>query len=314
MSRSFFSVKETFHDQFMAMNTRFDAVFTGIEPFEAEDLFFRIKTEILRIERMLNHFDEDSPVSEINRKAFNGPLEVNPELWEVLKRCKYHFEKTSGAFDITIFKLLNCWKEYLAENRTPCLLEIQELQSSIGMDKVVLNEKNKTIYFTSPGIELDFGGWGKGYALERIRLLLEQSMLENGFISFGDSSILAIGHHPHGDHWKVGVRNMFKPTENVLVYEMLDSALSTSGTSSYNELKGPVIYGKTISPFTGFPIEGYQSISVHCQSPEVAEVLSTSLLVADEKQKEKIKKNYQILSTHWVTYDENHLSQVVKIC
>lgn len=156
-----------YQNTFYTMESRFNALF----PFEDDDLceklFHSIEKEVRRIETKLSYFDEKSVVSYINRNAFKTAVKVDNEMFEVIKTSLIYLEKTFYAFDITMRK------------KTESIIFDKKVNNVKREIKSHLNEielnKEKSIHYKSDKIKIDFGGFGKGYALERIKPLLDNS-------------------------------------------------------------------------------------------------------------------------------------------
>ena len=134
------------------------------------------------------------------------------------------------------------------------------------------------------GGELDFGGFAKGYLLKELKTVLGQAGVDCAFVDFGGSSIMAIGHHPFGDSWKVAVRN---PFGSGVLWEVAlrDESMSTSGNS-------PGYSGHILNPRTGIPVNERKVVTVVGDDPLDAEVLSTALMPAGEEIAGTISDNF----------------------
>ena len=163
------------------MGTQFDILMVGTDSVLLSRVWEAIETEVKRLDKLLSRFDEASEVSRVNREAAHYPVAVSEELWQILQDCKRYHALTDGLFDITLQ----------------------------GFSQVLLSEKDRSVFFFSESLHVDLGGIGKGYALTRIRELLEKNGVEKALVNFGNSSVLAVGSHPLGDYWPVGVDNPF---------------------------------------------------------------------------------------------------------
>lgn len=206
---------------------------------------------------------------------------------------------TDGAFDITLRPLMDYWKDeenYSEEN-------LQTLKESVGMQYVELNEEQRTVRFKNEITELDLGGFGKGYALEKVKQMLESSPVENAFISFGESSVLAMGEHPAGGAWKIGINDYTNPGNSIHEFEVSDGSVSTSSNFYLNDDGELQHHQHIINPRTGKPHDHFAAASVSADSPILAEILSTAcLLLPGEKIRELIQK-YQHIEVLKVDYD-----------
>ncbi len=241
------------------MGTRFDIIIIGKNKSESEAVWFKIESELKRLDRLLNRFDPASEVSKINNIVEHQQIRVSEEMWQILNNCKFYHQETFGLFDITL-------KNFYA---------------------IRFHEHNKAVSFSQSGIRIDFGGYGKGYALKRIKGIMEDAAVHQCFVDFGNSSILGVGHHPFGDAWKVSIENPFDAGQTADEISLRDMALSVSGnTPSYS---GHIVHPKSRSPETG-----RKSVSVIMNDPLDAEVLSTTFSIATESEKEQLKKSFKI--------------------
>ena len=186
---NYYAASGLFHGSMASvMGTQFDILMVGTDSVLLSRVWEAIETEVKRLDKLLSRFDEASEVSRVNREAAHYPVAVSEELWQILQDCKRYHALTDGLFDITLQ----------------------------GFSQVLLSEKDRSVFFFSESLHVDLGGIGKGYALTRIRELLEKNGVEKALVNFGNSSVLAVGSHPLGDYWPVGVDNPFTK-EHVVV-------------------------------------------------------------------------------------------------
>lgn len=275
---------ELFHNGFYAMGTRCHCVFPGIDGNKAARVFHMLKNEVNRIENSLSRFLPDSDISILNKLAARKAVPVDSELYDILKTCQACAGITGGAFDITLRPLLEYWNGDLpnrggrSQTQDPvALLE------AVGMDHVILNDDEQTVSFDSDDVELDLGGFGKGYALAKIADLLRNFSVDNAFISFGESSVLTLGTHPAGDCWKVGINNYLDPGRSLHTFRIREGSVSTSGNFFVDDGGSLQRHRHVINPFTGHPVEAFATVSVFASSPVLAEILSTAFLVSPDE-------------------------------
>ncbi|MDR9364886.1 MAG: FAD:protein FMN transferase [Balneolaceae bacterium] len=276
-----------YRNGFYAMATRFYVFIPELEDGSGDELFQKIKDEVNRIESRLSRFIKESEISKINREAFKADVETDDECFEILSACKYGWKMTDGAFDITLRPLMDYWKN---EDNQPDET-LQTVKESIGMQHVELDEENQTVGFINEKTELDLGGFGKGYALEKIKQMIESSAIKDAFISFGESSVLAMGEHPAGGAWKIGINDYTNPGNSIHEFEVSNGSVSTSSNFFLNDEGVLQNHTHIINPKTGKPHEHFTAASVSARSPILAEILSTAcLLLSDEKIRELMEK------------------------
>jgi thiamine biosynthesis lipoprotein len=295
------------------MNTRFSMVLVGIDSDKTEALAAGVERDLRAYERLMSRFDAEGPISELNRQARESAVRPPRELWEILLLCRDYWKRTRGAFDITLWPLNQLWREHSDRGEKPTEDAIEQVARRAGFERLHLNETDRTIRFESEGMSIDLGGFGKGFALERVAGILRTQGVERAFLSFGESSIAVLGSHPHGPAWPVGIADMFQPSETVHTFHLRDASLSTSGTSPYNCMGCERALGQVIDPRTGRPIEGYRSMSVASPSGIEAEVLSTALLVTPEQERAAILSGFSDVSAVEIVYDSSAAGFVPRI-
>jgi len=170
---------KVYHNSFYAMGTRFSAVFPNGDEGVCTRIFNLMKSECERIEFMLSYFNPASDVAKVNESAYKSSVVLNDELFYIISTCIKYSELTSGAFDITLRPVI----EYLKNDPSASSEEV--IMSN--MDQIELTEGKKSVRFKNDKVKIDFGGFGKGYALDKIKSILDNSPVENAFISFGES-------------------------------------------------------------------------------------------------------------------------------
>ncbi len=245
----------------------------------------RALDEVCRLEQQLTVFRESSEVSLINRRAADGFVRVDESLFSLLLLCREFCRETGGAFDITSGPLSRCWGFLKRQGRIPGPDEIEKAKALIGDDKLLFDCESFAIRFARPGVEINLGSIGKGYALDRIAAMM-RGRSRATLLSAGSSSIHAIGagdrgHNGHDGHdaWMVGVRHPGNREKRLAVVRLCDAALSTSGDEEQFFEYGGKRYGHIIDPRTGWPADRVASVTVIAQSAAVTDALATAFYV-----------------------------------
>ncbi len=219
--------------------------------------------ELNRLERMLSNYRPDSEWSKVNRKAAEGPVRVSPELYSLLEKCLDVSRRSEGAFDISVGPLMKVWGFYRGTGRLPSRREVAAALARTGYRNVVLDPKEQTVRFTRPGVELDPGGIGKGYAVDRIVGVLKENGITSALVTSGGSSIYGLG-SPNNttEGWPVKIRDPKHPDRTVADLFLKNRSMSTSGTYEKFFEAGGKVYSHVMDPRTGFPAQGMLSVSV----------------------------------------------------
>jgi len=233
--------------------------------------------EVDRLEDQLTIFREGSEVSFINREAAASPVYVEQSLFSLLLLCQKLCRETGGAFDITSGPLSRCWGFLRRQGRIPEPDEIEEARALVGGDKLLFDCESRAIRFARPGVEINLGSVGKGYALDRIAAMMRRRV-RMALLGAGSSSICAIG--GGGDWWTVGVRHPADKERRLAVARLRDAALSTSGAEEQFFEYGGKRYGHVIDPRTGWPACRVASVTVIASSPTVGAAVTDALATA----------------------------------
>src|SRR5690242_15794067 len=130
--------------------------------------FFEVAfEEVERLEETLSKFRPSSEICRINRLAATQPIITDPEVFSLIDQSLRYSEQTGGAFDITVGPLMRTWGFFRDEGHFPNVDDLNAARERTGFGKIILDRGTRTIQFDVPGMELDLGAIGKGYAVDR---------------------------------------------------------------------------------------------------------------------------------------------------
>ncbi len=230
-------------------------------------------------EQLMTVYRVDSEMSRVNREAREQPAVADTRLFRLLQTCSELADQTGGAFDATSGPLIALWRTAREENRIPADDEIAACLERVGMSHVELDAETESVLFDRADVELNLGGIGKGFALDRMAEQLVANGLDEFLLHGGRSSVLARGDHNSTGGWPVGIGNPLFTDRRLGTLLLRDQALSTSGSNiQYFRHQGQR-YGHILDPRTGWPVEGQLSVTVVAESAAVADALSTAFFV-----------------------------------
>lgn len=241
----------------------------------------KLEDKINELDDMLSTGKETSEVSRLNR---SGEAVLSPTVANLVKRSLDIYKKTDGLFDITIYPLMELWGFPTKNYRVPSEKEIEEKLKLVGSDKIDFNEETRKISFKNKGMEIDFGGIGKGYITDELVKILTDEKVESAIINLG-GNVFGFRKKPDGSLWNIAIRDPNEPDKYMAAIRLEDSAVITSGGyERYFEENG-IIYHHILDPRTGKPSEsGLKSVSIISKDGTLADALSTSLFIMGEEK------------------------------
>jgi thiamine biosynthesis lipoprotein len=231
------------------------------------------------LDALLTTFSPESPLSRLNAQAGRGAQGVPLEVADLLSLSLSYWRTTDRTFDITVGPLMALWRQAAATHTLPSPAVVQQTRSRIGSEKIKLLPHDR-VALTRPGMALDLGGIGKGYALDRLISLLRKQGLSQALLDFGQSSIWALGRPPDAEGWHLLVQQPNGETADVITLH--DEALSVSGSLGQTFVINGNRYGHVIDPRSGEPLRRALLACVIAPNATQAEALSKALLVLGE--------------------------------
>lgn len=279
----------------MAMATRFEILLHGESEPRLRAIAEEALDEIARLEGLLSLYRPDSEISRLNQNAARGWVRVPPEVFSLIEQARNLAEATSGAFDITVAPLVRAWGFMGGSGAAPSPESLAEARALVGAQWVELDRQTMSIRFQKPGVMLDLGSIGKGWAIEAAAGIVEENGVESGLIHGGTSAIYAVGRDPAGHPWRIAldppnIPNFFKGTPPLALawVELENESLSVSAAWGKGFKKEGRWFGHVIDPRVGEPsLRGIVAAVVH-RSPTVADALSTAFMLATKEDFETL--------------------------
>lgn len=294
------------------MGSRFDITVTASDQRQADTYIDLAVQEISRIEKMISSWDQASQTSEINRNAGMRPVKVDSELFDLISRSIQISKITDGAFDISHASMDRIWKFDGSMTEFPKEKQLRESVSKVGYEKIELNRSESTVYLSSKGMKIGFGGIGKGYAADRAKELLISQGVSSGIIN-ASGDMNTWGKQPDGSDWMVAITNPFDKKKAFATLPIKGAVVTSGNYEKVIELNG-VKYSHIIDPRTGIPSSGIISATVFAQKAELADALATSVFVMGIEA--GLNRISQIPGVECVIVDENgdlHYSEGIEI-
>jgi thiamine biosynthesis lipoprotein len=234
--------------------------------------------EVLRIEAKFSRYRADSVVGRINAAAGGAPVACDPETVALLRFADHLWRASGGRFDATSGVYRRAWD--FRGGRLPEPAAIEALRPLV--DWAAVQWSDTEVRLPVAGMELDFGGFGKEYAVDRAAAVLRAAGVAHALVELA-GDLVAIGPRPDGAPWQVGIRHPRSPGALLATVPLADAALATSGDyERFIEHEGRR-YGHVLNARTGWPQDHWQSASIVAPTCLAAGAAATlALLMGDE--------------------------------
>jgi thiamine biosynthesis lipoprotein len=271
-----------------AMACEFEVCLRAGQYVQGTEMALEALDLVEQLEAQMSVFRPASEISRINLTAAQGPMEVEPRLFALLELAMQLYRQTGGAYDITAGPLWEAWGFARRAGAIPAADRLAAARKLVGGHRVELDPAGRTIRFLQPGVWLNLGSIGKGYAVDRGAERLLQAGVADFLFQGGNSSVRAHGGHapppaesPAGAaaFWIVGIRHPLHPEQRLAEVKLSDRALGTSGAQFQSFRHQGRRYGHILDPRSGWPAEGVLSATVLAPTAALADALSTAFYV-----------------------------------
>ena len=241
--------------------------------------------EVARLERILSDYDPASEVSRLSAAApTGGPVPVGEDLWRVLVRSVQMRNATAGAFDPTVGPLTTLWRQARRSGRLPPPDKLAVARSAVGPDTLGLVSEPRGVVLQRPGMRLDLGGIGMGYAADRAVEVLERHGIRSALVD-ASGDIRATAPPPGSKGWRVSLAPLGSAGSAAagagagIVLMLSHAAVTTSGDAYQAvEIDGRR-YSHVVDPRTGLGVSGPAAVTVVARDCTTADALATAASV-----------------------------------
>lgn len=243
-----------------------------------------------KYDTLFDRTDPDSEVWKLNH-SLGAPTVVSEDTAFVLNLANEMYQKSGGAFDITVAPVTALW-DFHSETPTPPNPET--LKRAVSLVNGSCVEVSGTTVTLKEGVTIDLGGIAKGFVADRVKSYLLEQGCVSACINLG-GNVLTIGGKPNGEAWRVGIRDpKGGPNDVVEVLSVTDRAVVTSGTYERCFSYEGTFYHHILNPETGMPVQRETaSVTIVAESAAIADALSTACFVLDEQAAGMLARSYE---------------------
>jgi len=280
---------------FKAMNSPCEIHVDGIDVNDMESLGRIAEREAHRIESTYSRYRKDSILSQVNA-SHGSPVLVDSEMLALLAYAQQCYQLSDGLFDITSGVLRRVW-QFDGSDNLPAEADVASCLPFIGFELIDIDFE-KALVSVPQGVEIDFGGIGKEYAVDRTLKILQQVTDHPILVNFG-GDLAVSGPRIDGSAWRVAIDDVNEAGGACGALELAHGAITTSGDAARFLIKNGVRYSHILNPKTGWPIASApRSVTVAAPNCMSAGMMSTMAMLMGESA-EKFIQNEELQA--WVS-------------
>jgi thiamine biosynthesis lipoprotein len=216
------------------------------------------------------------------------PVNVSPALWDILLQSKTAFEKSQGAFDITIGPLSRLWRNKRKAKQFPSKEEILAKKKLVGFDKIIFDTLHHQVTLTQAGMQLDLGGIAQGWIAQKIIDFLYTQHIQQALVNVS-GDIAVSGAPPGANGWTVGI-NLPENRDELLPAKLLlqHASVTTSGDIYQFIEQNGKRYSHIIDPRSGYGVTFQRNVTVIAKDCTTADWLATACSILPVKKAKKL--------------------------
>ena len=259
--------------EFFAMDTYMEVNAYGDN---GEKAVAKAEKEVNKLDSILSTGKSTSEISKLNK---NKKQVVSANTMSLIKESIKISKATNGAFNPTIYPLMELWGFTTKNYYVPKDNEIKPLLNHMDIDSIKIDESKNEVSFIDSNMKIDLGAIAKGYTSSKIIDIFKDNNIKSGMVTLG-GNVQVLGKKPDGSLWKVGIQNPIGEDEYLGVLQTSDKAVITSGGYERNFTKNGKTYHHILDPSNGYPANnGLTSVTIISSDGTLADALSTSLFV-----------------------------------
>jgi thiamine biosynthesis lipoprotein len=263
----------------MTMGTFARFLVVAETPQQANNAIDTAFEAIFHVEELMSDYDVNSQLSQINQQAFEKPVTVDKDLFEVLSAAKAYSCLSDGAFDVTVGPVVQLWRKAKEENTAPSDKALAKAKESVGYEYLTLNAEDMTVQFAKENMFLDLGGIAKGYAIDKAVQIFQTAGIKGAMVDIG-GDLRCFGVPANNKpYWLIGLQNPNDDEKIILTLKTDNRAVATSGDYRRYIMIEDQKHSHIIDPTTADSAQDLSSVTIIAPTAMAADALATAVTV-----------------------------------
>ena len=271
------TIQDAHHFAHEAMATVFEIYISDDDERYARQGAQAAFAEVDRLELEMSRFISNSDISRLNDAVPGEIVDFGMDVFECLSRARDMYDKTSGAFDISVGALYSCWLNDDRTLRKPSDDELARACELTGLDHLKLSDEDFSAEVLTEGVQFDLGGIGKGYAAEKMAEILREWSLGQALVLAGASSVLSVSVPEGMTGWPIKLRHPGNREDVLARFELTEGAISGSGKQKGQH----IIDARSVE---GVPVKGRLAAWAMAPDAVAADALSTAFMMLSAEE------------------------------
>ncbi len=256
----------------------------------AEDACAAAFERIAALDSCMSDYRQNSELMQLCAKPANKPITISKELLKVLQVSEQLSKQSKGKFDITVGPLVRLWRAARKSGKMPSREEIEKARKVVGWRLVKLDSNHSTATLKVPGMRLDLGAIGKGFADDEAQAVLKAHGIRSALVEMG-GDIVVSDPPPGTDGWVVRVPNAGL-NHKAIDMHLSNCAVSTSGDAEQFVVIGGKRFSHVVDPATGYALTNGVEATVIAKAGLISDPLSTALTMLSKRDQQKMLKSH----------------------
>jgi thiamine biosynthesis lipoprotein len=266
------------------MGTQFKIIVYAPDKSAADGAAKAAFARVAELDGIMSDYRPTSELMQLCKKAGGQPVHVSDDLFTVLARAQEVSKRSDGAFDVTVGPVVRLWRRARRTHKLPDADDLAKARSLVGYEKMRLDPRAQTVQLMKPGMQLDLGGIGKGYAADAALAVLRKHGLTRALVA-ASGDIAVSGPPPAAEGWRIGIAPLADPDSKPSRYLLLrDAGVSTSGDAEQYVEIGGKRYSHIVDPKTGIGLVGRMSVTVVARNDTTADSLTKVVAVLEPER------------------------------